>query len=75
LRGKRAEEAIIETDKFIDNAILNGINTLEILHGTGGGVLQKVIHDFLSGDRRIKEYKFAPPDQGGVGVTFVKLRE
>ena len=75
LRGKRAEEAIIETDKFIDNAILNGINSLEILHGTGGGVLQKVIHDFLSGDLRIKEYKFAPPDQGGVGVTFVKLRE
>ncbi|RKY56279.1 MAG: hypothetical protein DRP93_01725 [Candidatus Neomarinimicrobiota bacterium] len=74
LRGKRAEEAVMETDKFIDNAILNGINTLEILHGTGGGILQKVIHDFLSGDRRIKEYKFAPPDQGGVGVTLVNLK-
>ncbi len=74
LRGKRAEEALIETDKFIDNAILSGINTLEILHGTGGGILQKVIHDFLSTDRRVKEHKFAPPDQGGVGVTFVKLR-
>jgi len=75
LRGKRAEEAIIETDKFIDNAILNGINSLDILHGTGNGILQKVIHDFLSSDRRIKQHKFAQPDQGGVGVTLVKLRE
>jgi DNA mismatch repair protein MutS2 len=75
LRGKRAEEALIETDKFIDNAILSGINSLEILHGTGNGILQKVVRDFLSSDRRIKEYKFAPADQGGVGVTHVKLRE
>ena len=75
LRGRRAEEAIIETDKFIDNAILNGIGSLEILHGTGNGILQKVIHDFLSGDQRIKQHKFAQPDQGGVGVTLVKLRE
>ncbi|MCD6447337.1 MAG: Smr/MutS family protein, partial [Candidatus Marinimicrobia bacterium] len=75
LRGKRAEEAMIETDKFIDNAILNGINSLEILHGTGNGILQKVIHDFLSDDQRIKQHKFAQPDQGGVGVTLVKLRE
>jgi len=75
LRGKRAEEAMIETDKFIDNAILNGISSLEILHGTGNGILQKVIHDFLSSDRRIKQHKFAKPDQGGVGVTLVKLRE
>ncbi|MEA2076831.1 MAG: Smr/MutS family protein [Candidatus Marinimicrobia bacterium] len=75
LRGKRAEEALAETDKFLDNAILSGISTLEILHGTGHGILQKVIHDFLSGDHRIKEYKFAPADRGGVGVTYVKLRE
>ncbi|MCF7832831.1 MAG: endonuclease MutS2 [Candidatus Marinimicrobia bacterium] len=74
LRGKRAEDAIIETDKFIDNAILNGINTLEILHGTGGGVLQKVVHDLLSTDKRIKNFQFAKPEHGGVGVTYVNLK-
>ena len=75
LRGKRAEEALAETDKFIDNAVLSGLNSLEILHGTGHGILQKVIHDFLSEDPRVLEYKFAPPEHGGVGVTYVKLRD
>ncbi|MBW6457542.1 MAG: Smr/MutS family protein, partial [FCB group bacterium] len=75
LRGKRAEVALEETDKFIDNAVLSGLHGIEILHGTGHGILQKVIHDFLSQDRRVREYAFAPPEQGGVGVTYVTLRE
>jgi DNA mismatch repair protein MutS2 len=75
LRGKRAEVALEETDKFIDNAVLAGLHSIEILHGTGHGILQKVIHDFLSRDSRVREYAFAPPEQGGVGLTVVILRE
>lgn len=74
LRGRRAEDAMIETDKFLDNAILSGINSLEILHGTGNGVLQKIVHDLLSKDKRVKNYQFAKPEQGGVGVTLVNLK-
>ena len=74
LRGKRAEAAMDECDKFIDNAVLSGLSSVEILHGTGGGVLQKVIHDQLSVDKRVKSFKFADPEQGGVGVTLVTLR-
>ncbi|MFA6617934.1 MAG: endonuclease MutS2 [Candidatus Neomarinimicrobiota bacterium] len=74
LRGKRAEAAINECDKFIDNAVLYGLSSIEILHGTGGGILQKVIHDQLSTDKRVKSYTFADPEHGGVGVTLVTLR-
>ncbi|MDD5709278.1 MAG: endonuclease MutS2 [Candidatus Marinimicrobia bacterium] len=74
LRGKRAEEALSETDKFLDNAVISGLQMLEILHGTGQGILQKVIHDLLSKDPRVVDYQFAPPEQGGVGVTYVKMR-
>jgi DNA mismatch repair protein MutS2 len=74
LRGKRAEAAMEECDKFIDNAVLSGLSAIEILHGTGGGVLQKVIHDQLSTDKRVKSYNFANPENGGVGVTLVTLR-
>ena len=74
LRGKRAEDAMIETDKFLDNAILSGITSLEILHGTGNGILQKVVHDLLSKDKRVKKFYFAKPEQGGVGVTLVALK-
>lgn len=74
LRGKRAEEAVGEMDKFLDNAVLTGVGQIEILHGTGGGVLQKVVHDLLASDPRIREYHFAPPEQGGMGVTHVIMR-
>lgn len=74
LRGKRAEEALSETDKFLDNAVISGLQMIEILHGTGQGILQKVIHDLLAKDSRVADYQFAPPEQGGVGVTYVKMR-
>jgi DNA mismatch repair protein MutS2 len=74
LRGKRAEDAMVETDKFIDNAVLSGIQSLEILHGTGNGVLQKVVHDLLAKDKRVKQFHFAKPEHGGVGVTLVDLK-
>jgi len=74
LRGKRAEDAMIETDKFLDNAVLSGISSLEILHGTGNGILQKVVHDLLSKDKRVKKFYYAKPEQGGVGVTLVTLK-
>ena len=74
LRGKRAEAALNETDKFLDNAVITGLQSVEILHGTGQGILQKIIHDFLSKDPRIADYQFAPPEQGGVGVTYIKMR-
>ncbi|MDZ7820720.1 MAG: Smr/MutS family protein [Candidatus Marinimicrobia bacterium] len=64
---------MLETDKFIDNAVLSGLSTLEILHGTGQGILQKVIRDFLSKDPRVRSYEFAPPEQGGTGVTYAHL--
>lgn len=74
LRGKRAEEALSETDKFLDNAVISGLQMIEILHGTGQGILQKVIHDLLAKDSRVADYQLAPPEQGGVGVTYVKMR-
>ncbi len=73
LRGKRVEEALFETEQFLDTAILSGVKFINILHGKGTGTLMKTIHEYLKDQSFVKEYHSADDDQGGVGVTVVKL--
>ncbi len=46
LRGKRAEEALEEVAKYIDEAVLLSIKEINILHGKGNGILRKLIREF-----------------------------
>jgi len=74
LRGKRAEEALDEVDKYIDEAILLSIKEINILHGKGDGILRKLIREFLSKQKEVISFNDAPPETGGNGVTKVSLR-
>lgn len=73
LRGKRADEALIELDKYIDQALLLSIHSFSILHGKGQGILRKIIRDQLSDYREILRFEDAPSDAGGEGITVVKI--
>ncbi len=70
LLGYRADEAIEETQKFISDALIHGFNEIEIIHGTGSGVLSKVITDLLKKHPRVKDYERA---KGNFGATVVKF--
>ena len=41
LRGKRYEEAMEELDGFIDQALLNNMAQVDIIHGIGTGVIRE----------------------------------
>ena len=71
LRGKRAEEALDETEKFLDTALISGMGFVNILHGKGTGALIETIHEYLKDQPFVKEYHFADDDKGGAGVTVV----
>jgi len=74
LRGKRMEEALSETDAFLDSAVLSGLHSVEILHGKGDGILMKAVRDMLPADPRVKDFNTAPVEQGGAGITLVNLK-
>jgi DNA mismatch repair protein MutS2 len=75
LRGLLAEEAFNVVDKYLDNAYLAGLSLVSIIHGKGTGALRKKVSDFLSHHHRVEEFRLGEWNEGGSGVTIVKLKE
>jgi DNA mismatch repair protein MutS2 len=73
LLGMRLEEALEALQRQIDGAVLSGLKEFAVIHGKGGGVLQKGVHDFLKQDHRIADFHFSRPELGGFGRTEVVL--
>jgi DNA mismatch repair protein MutS2 len=73
LLGMRLEEALEALQRQIDTAVLSGLKEFAVIHGKGGGVLQKGVHDFLKKDHRIADFHFSRPELGGFGRTEVVL--
>jgi len=73
LVGKRVDEALELTAAFLDDALLHGENRLEIVHGSGEGILRRAIREFLSGRRDIARFGAAEVNDGGENVTVVEL--
>ncbi|MEZ4699709.1 MAG: endonuclease MutS2 [Rhodothermales bacterium] len=71
LRGRRVDEALAETSRFIDEAIAANLNRVEILHGKGTGALRAAIHEYLNQTPEVTRYEDASWDDGGPGVTQV----
>ncbi len=73
LRGKRYDEARDELERFLDRALLAGLNQVQIIHGMGTGALQKMTHEVLKNTRGIRKFYFENFDQGGTGATIAEL--
>ncbi len=74
MRGQRADVALGHLASFLDKAILNSRESVEIVHGRGTGVLRKEVHNFLRSFPGIESFALAPEDRGGDGMTIVHLR-
>jgi len=73
LRGMRAEEALLEVEKYLDDAALAGLPQVQLVHGKGTGALRAAIQQHLKGDRRVKSFRTGEQGEGGMGVTVVEL--
>ncbi len=74
LRGKRADEALAEVDRHLDDALLLGVERIRIIHGIGQGILREVIRKHLDNSDYISEVEDEETAQGGAGVSVVYLR-
>ncbi len=74
LLGMTVEEALMETDQFIDHAVMNGQTMVYLIHGKGTGALRKAIHAHLRGHRNVKSFRLGQYGEGEAGVTVVELK-
>lgn len=75
LRGMAADEAILELDQYIDNAVLSGIGTVTVIHGKGTGVLRQAVQAHLRSHRNIKSFRLGTFGEGEDGVTVAELEK
>lgn len=73
IRGMRVDEAERALIKYLDQSILSGLNSVEIIHGMGTGALQKVTRDILEHFPGVKRFYFEDFDHGGTGATIVEF--
>jgi DNA mismatch repair protein MutS2 len=74
LRAMRAEEALRDLERFVDDAVLGGVPAARIVHGKGEGILRKMVQDFLRQNPNVQSYRMGEPSEGGDGVTIVVFK-
>ena len=74
LRGYRYEDALIELDQYLDQAVLSNFEQVYIIHGKGTGALQKGVQQHLKRHKSVKTFRGGMPSEGGFGVTVASLK-
>lgn len=74
LRGETVEEALMDLDMFIDNAVMSGIHQINIIHGKGTGALRKAVQQRLKNHPSVRTYRLGVYGEGESGVTIAELK-
>ena len=74
LRGQTVEEALLEVDRFLDNAVLCGLERVTVIHGKGTGALRSAVHAHLKGHKQVKGFRLGVYGEGETGVTVVEIK-
>lgn len=74
IRGLERAEAMEKVDAFIDRAALQGLGTVQIIHGIGRGILKQAVYEMLKKDPRVADVHPGEPALGGDGVAIVRLK-
>lgn len=73
VRGKTIEEAILDLDKYIDDAVIANMRQVRIIHGKGTGALRKGLLEYFDRHPSVRAHEMAALSDGGSGATVLFL--
>ena len=74
VRGKNLDDAVMDVDKYLDDATMAGLPEVTVIHGRGEGILKRGLQDMMRSHKHVKRYRKGNFDEGGDGVTVVTLK-
>lgn len=73
LIGQRVEEALEESDRFLDRALLEGRGAVRLIHGHGTGRLKEAVREHLRTHPAVRKWRPGGEREGGDGATIAIL--
>ena len=73
--GKNLEDALADVEKYLDDVYMTGLDMVSIIHGRGGGILKDGIRQMLKRKKYVDSYGAASYNDGGEGVTIVRMKK
>ena len=74
LIGKTVDEAVMELDKYLDDAYLSHLSTVRVVHGKGTGALRSAVHAHLRRIKYVDSFHLGEFGEGDSGVTIVEFK-
>ena len=75
VQGQNLEDACMNVEKYLDDAYMAGLKEVTVIHGRGEGILKDGIRNMLRRNKLVASYRKGGYNEGGEGVTIVKLKE
>jgi len=73
VRGSTVDDALLDVDRYLDEAVRARLPQVTVIHGKGTGRLRKALHDFLRGHPHVRQFRLGERGEGDEGATVVTL--
>jgi len=74
VQGESLDDAVMDVDKYLDDAYVAGLKEVTVIHGRGEGILKKGLRDMMKRHKHVASFRKGNYNEGGEGVTIVKLK-
>ena len=69
------DEAVMDVDKYLDDAYIAHMKSVRIVHGKGTGALRKGVHNYLKRQKHVASFRLGEFGEGDAGVTIVEFKK